>query len=270
MNPMLSETNDTAVSTGSPGIPAATPMADNAASTAAPAVPESTMAMLQNQLGEILNSGGPVVSILLLMSIAALTIFLLKWWQFSRLRLDSNSAVNKSLDLWYRHEPDEALEVLASRRQPAAKLVYLALSHLHNADIDLAGLREELVRAANAELEKLRGHLRALEIIASISPLLGLLGTVLGMIEAFQQLETAGDQVDPSVLSGGIWQALLTTAVGLGVAIPTLMMHSWLERKVERCGHFMEDAVTRVFTRQFQSARPRTQHGEELVSSYAT
>jgi biopolymer transport protein ExbB len=56
--------------------------------------------------------------------------------------------------------------------------------------------------------------------------LLGLFGTVLGMVEAFRQLELAGSQVDPAVLSGGIWQALLTTAVGLAVAIPAVLAHN--------------------------------------------
>jgi biopolymer transport protein ExbB len=98
------------------------------------------------------------------------------------------------------------------------------------------------------QLSKLRSYLRPLEIIATLSPLLGLLGTVLGMITAFQQMEGAGNQVDPSVLSGGIWQALLTTAVGLAVAIPVVTLQSWLERKVERIAHNMNDAVTQVFT----------------------
>jgi biopolymer transport protein ExbB len=68
------------------------------------------------------------------------------------------------------------------------------------------------------------------------------------MITAFQQMEGAGAQVDPSVLSGGIWQALLTTAVGIAVAIPVIAMHAWLERKVERVAHNMNDSVTQVFT----------------------
>jgi biopolymer transport protein ExbB len=97
-------------------------------------------------------------------------------------------------------------------------------------------------------LHELRAFLRPLEVIATLSPLLGLLGTVLGMIVAFQQMEAAGRQVDPTVLSGGIWQALLTTAVGLAVAIPVVAVHSWLERKTDRVAHHMNDAVTRVFT----------------------
>jgi biopolymer transport protein ExbB len=111
-----------------------------------------------------------------------------------------------------------------------------------------ASLKEELERYALGRLHELRAFLRPLEVIATLSPLLGLLGTVLGMIVAFQQMEAAGRQVDPTVLSGGIWQALLTTAVGLAVAIPVVAVHSWLERKTDRVAHHMNDAVTRVFT----------------------
>ncbi len=68
------------------------------------------------------------------------------------------------------------------------------------------------------------------------------------MILAFQQMELAGSQIDPSVLSGGIWQALLTTAVGLGVAIPAVVAHNWLDRKTERVAVLINDGVTQVFT----------------------
>ncbi len=122
------------------------------------------------------------------------------------------------------------------------------MTGVRNPKLGDATLREELVRVASRQLETLSGYLRALEVIATLSPLLGLLGTVLGMIQAFQELAIAGSQVDPALLSGGIWQALLTTALGLAVAIPVVLVHSWLERRVERCGHAMEDAVTRVFT----------------------
>lgn len=116
--------------------------------------------------------------------------------------------------------------------------------------MDVALIREEVERSAINQLNQLRSFLRPLEIIASLSPLLGLLGTVLGMITAFQKMEGAGSQVDPSVLSGGIWQALLTTAVGLAVAILVVTMHSWLERKIERIANNINDAVTQVFTSQ--------------------
>ena len=78
--------------------------------------------------------------------------------------------------------------------------------------------------------------------------MLGLFGTVLGMIKAFQRLEEAGSQVNPAILSGGIWEALLTTAAGLAVAIPAVAALNWLESKLDRLTHHMEDGLTRVFT----------------------
>ena len=68
------------------------------------------------------------------------------------------------------------------------------------------------------------------------------------MIEAFQAMETAGNEVDPSVLSGGIWQALLTTAVGLAIAIPVLAVYNWLDRRVEWVNARLSDLITQIFT----------------------
>ncbi|MCF7992814.1 MAG: MotA/TolQ/ExbB proton channel family protein [Thiohalocapsa sp.] len=200
-------------------------------------------------MAETAGSGGPVLMVLGLLSIAALAIVLVKLWQFARLRINAREPVATALSLWMHGESGRSIERLAHRRQPQARLVQRALIGLAQPGVRLDVLREELMRFAAEQLQALRAWLRALEVIAALSPLLGLLGTVLGMIEAFRQLETAGSQVDPAILSGGIWQALLTTAAGLIVAIPVLMLHAWLERRVERCAHAMEDAVTRVLTR---------------------
>ena len=102
------------------------------------------------------------------------------------------------------------------------------------------------MRQARNEIEGLRGGMRALELIAAVAPLLGLLGTVFGMIEAFRALEQAGSQVDPSLLSGGIWEALLTTAAGLSVAIPALAAFHWFDRSLERLRFLLEDRLSIV------------------------
>lgn len=203
---------------------------------------------LPHRLGELLHLGGPVISVLAILSVIALTIVLVKLWQFARAGVGRHGRVEQSLMLWCQRRPQEAIDALQSRRSPTARLVQLAMTGVRRPGLDEAMLREELVRVASRQLEALRAYLRALEVIATLSPLLGLLGTVLGMIQAFQELAVSGSQVDPALLSGGIWQALLTTALGLAVAIPVVLAHSWLERRVERCGHAMEDAVTRVFT----------------------
>lgn len=196
---------------------------------------------------DFLQVGGPVVWILMVFSVVALTIVLLKLWQFSSLRAESLKTSQLALDEWCNGSGEKSLEKLDEKR-PIDALVAYTMRALLSANISTDLIREEAERRAMNQLSQFRSYLRPLEIIATLSPLLGLLGTVLGMITAFQQMEGAGSQVDPSVLSGGIWQALLTTAVGLAVAIPVVTLQSWLERKVERIAHNMNDAVTQVFT----------------------
>ena len=84
----------------------------------------------------------------------------------------------------------------------------------------------------NSKLKNMESFIPSLEIIANVSPLLGLLGTVIGMISSFSQLEIGGDLVNPSLLAGGIWTALLTTAIGLIVAIPAMVAHHFYEKKM--------------------------------------
>ena len=123
--------------------------------------------------------------------------------------------------------------------------------------------REETTRVARLELLRAREGLRPLELIASIAPLLGLLGTVLGMIEAFQALQESGNRADPAALAGGIWEALLTTAAGMAVAIPAGVALSWFEAVADRVQADLEDGATRIFTRvkeaqvMFDLAPPR-------------
>jgi biopolymer transport protein ExbB len=114
--------------------------------------------------------------------------------------------------------------------------------------LDRERLRLDIERLGNVELERLRRHLRTLEVIAAVSPLLGLLGTVLGMIQSFQDLELAGGAANASVLAGGIWQALLTTAAGLTVAIPAAVAANLMAARVDHVGHVIETDVGRLLT----------------------
>ncbi|HSH43501.1 MAG TPA: MotA/TolQ/ExbB proton channel family protein [Arenicellales bacterium] len=211
------------------------------------------------RLNEWLLLGGPVLAILLLMSILALAIILVKSYQFLALNVRDNSFVEHVLKYYRSGHYEEALRMLARRRSPVARAMDVAIVGHAREDLDEHLVREEVQRVATEHLEHMRSHLRGLEVIGTLSPLLGLLGTVLGMIEAFQELEQAGNRVDPAILSGGIWEALLTTAAGLVVAIPALIMLNWFERIVQRTAHAIEDAVTQVFTWSVQlPARPKT------------
>ncbi|MES1944763.1 MotA/TolQ/ExbB proton channel family protein [Salinisphaera sp. PC39] len=197
--------------------------------------------------GELLALGGPVVGVLAILSVFALAIVLLKCWQFHSVRIGDRDFVEPTLDAWRAGRTDEALAELARRHNPIAATLSVVLRG-RRAGIAETTVREEAARVGALHLAELRGYLRPLELIGTLSPLLGLLGTVLGMIEAFRALESAGNRVDPAILSGGIWEALLTTAIGLIVAIPAVAAFNWLERRIERLHQDMQDAVTRAFT----------------------
>ncbi|WP_290648297.1 MotA/TolQ/ExbB proton channel family protein [Aquisalimonas sp.] len=199
-------------------------------------------------LSRLVEAGGPVVIILLGMSVLAATIVAMKLWQFRAAGIGDIRTPRRAAELYATGDSTAARALLGHPRQPVQIVLDRAMAGRASSDGALESLRETLARIAADQLEALRSYLRPLEVIATLAPLLGLFGTVLGMIEAFRELEMAGTQVSPAVLSSGIWQALLTTAVGLGVAIPTVAMLSWLERRVDRAAHEMETTVSRVLT----------------------
>ncbi|EKV32274.1 Ferric siderophore transport system, biopolymer transport protein ExbB [Caenispirillum salinarum AK4] len=215
----------------------------------APPLAEAAPGSLAGLL-EIVQAGGPIMLVLAVLSAVTLIVVLAKLAQFAHRRLWARRAVDRALELWHAGRVDEAPPVLEAERTPVAEVLLVALRTRLDPHMTPAQAREEAARIAGLHLDQLGRGLRLLAVIASLSPLLGLLGTVIGMIGAFQALETAGSKVDPSILSGGIWVALLTTAAGLVVAIPAAAAHQWLEGMVERTGRTMEDAATQVFTRQ--------------------
>lgn len=231
---------------------------------AAPAVdlpPPDGMVAVVERAQELLVLAGPVVLVLAAMSVLALTLTLLKVWQFHRARIGDERRLDTALAAWREGRERDVLEIARASASPAVEAVARAVRGRRRGVAE-ARVREELGRFGSEVVEDLRGGLRTLEVIASLAPLLGLLGTVLGMIDAFRQLELAGNRVDPAVLSGGIWEALLTTAVGLSVAIPVIAVVTWLERRVDRFEHRFDNAVASVFTEDLSEPREdATDHG---------
>ncbi len=210
-------------------------------------VTQAPIVGLEARIVDFLTVGGPVVWVLMVMSIVALSIVFIKCLQFFTAKAERRSAISVSLSRWKQGKYDVAVGLL-NPKYSVEHLALVAMKGLRSTTPNEPLLREELTRVATLKLNELRSYLRPLEVIATLSPLLGLLGTVLGMVVAFQQMEAAGNQVDPSMLSGGIWQALLTTAVGISVAIPVVVAHTWAERKVERISALMNDVITQIFT----------------------
>ena len=217
---------------------------------------EATASVPLNQLAQFLQDGGPVLYVLLAVSILCLAVILLKSLHFSMLRPGSTGFVAQTIALWREGETAGALASLEGKRSPVARVLKRAMESARDPAMSEDKVREEITRVAGIELDNLRSGLRLLSLIATLSPLIGLLGTVLGMIAAFQALEASGSQVDPAILSGGIWVALLTTAAGLIIAIPAAAAYQWLDGIVYRSRRAMEDAATQVFT-----AAPGTRSG---------
>ncbi|MGK2741312.1 MotA/TolQ/ExbB proton channel family protein [Tepidicaulis sp. LMO-SS28] len=193
---------------------------------------------------DMAEAGGPVLLLIAAMSVAALGVMIAKLFQMRGMapRRRALENVMASVD---KGELPDASKAAGKIGGPLGKVLGEALAEAGR--MPLAILRERAVLQAEAALETLRSHLRFLEVIALTAPLLGLLGTVLGMIEAFQTLAEASGRADPSQLSGGIWEALLTTAAGLAVAIPVTAAVNWLDRRIERLAHLMEQSLARLF-----------------------
>ncbi len=198
---------------------------------------------------EFLDRGGPVLWLIAALSVATLTLILWKAWRLALMGAWSGAASERAVRLWAGGDRAGAQETVAARSSLRAGLARAAMAARLDPSLTDAQAREETTRVAKAELARARAGLRMLDLVVTIAPLLGLFGTVLGMIAAFQTLQETGAQADPSALAGGIWEALLTTAAGMGVAIPASMALSWFESVVERVQGDMEDLATRIFTR---------------------
>ena len=155
----------------------------------------------------------------------------------------------EAIETWAQGDRHAALRSMGSRNSPADRITLAAMEGL-NAGRPHTAVEAGLEWRGNEEVSAMNRHIRLLELIAMISPLLGLLGTVLGMIQSFQELALAEGAANASLLAGGIWQALLTTAAGLLVAIPAAVAASLLSDRVEQAASAIESSVGQLFAAQ--------------------
>lgn len=203
------------------------------------------LALLTGMIGR----GGVVMWIIAALSVLTLALILWKLWRLALSGLWRRAQAERAVAMWVAGQDDAAQALVAAPEGIRARVVAQAMAALRDPGLTGAGARDEVLRVARQELNAARSGLRALELISTIAPLLGLLGTVLGMITAFQALQTTGAQADPTILAGGIWEALLTTAAGMAVAIPAGVALVWIESLTDGVQADLEDAVTRIFTR---------------------
>ncbi|UWQ43682.1 MotA/TolQ/ExbB proton channel family protein (plasmid) [Leisingera aquaemixtae] len=193
---------------------------------------------------DMLGTGGPVIALLALMSLLSVTVIAVKLIQLWPVRSGA-AAREQALDLWRDGDRARAQQSIETDRSPAGRVMGYAMQALQDG---LRGplLQDELQRRGNEEVSRMNSLIRLLELIAMVAPLLGLLGTVLGMIQSFQELELAQGAANASVLAGGIWQALLTTAAGLLVAIPAAVAAGLFAARIDAAAQAIESAAGRL------------------------
>ena len=201
---------------------------------------------------EIIRAGGGFMWPIILCSVAAVAIILERLWA-----LQSNRVIPRDLPqkVWNWIEADqlnEKLIVALEKNSPLGKLLAIGLSNRYKSRALMVERLEDGGRHVVHELER---FLNTLGTIASVEPLLGLLGTVAGIIHAFNAI-TANGLGDPRTLSGGIGEALITTAAGLSVAIPSLIAYRFLHGKVERLVIRMEKETMKLVDALDERDRP--------------
>lgn len=218
-------------------------------------------------LSDLLEKGGFVMWPLLFCSIAALALAIDRGMAHFRLRLRFRLFVNKLEKLIRSGKLSEALNLCRSSDNPIARTAEAYLSNLRSGD----ELRSTVVeREGGLALETAEKRLRGLATIAQVSTLIGLLGTVIGLVSAFHQIEVSGGQVQPGDLAEGIWAALLTTVFGLCVAIPAFLLLQFFESRVDRMARRMSYIVAYLdqwLGKKTAAAIRRRREKEEPVGS---
>lgn len=205
---------------------------------------------------EIVRAGGPIMWPLILCSVVAVAITLERLWTLQDTRVLPPDLVHKVRQLVEANQINETVITALERHSPLGRVLAAGLANRHRPRDVMMERLEDTGRHVVHELER---FLNTLGTIAGVAPLLGLLGTVLGIIKAFNAIN-AGGLGDPRMLTGGIGEALITTAAGLSVAIPALIAYRYLRSRVDRLVIDMEkqaialsDAVEGVAVRSTAS-----------------
>jgi len=177
----------------------------------------------------LFEKGGVLVYPLFMLLIWGLTIIIIKTIKLRREKIINPTAVQGIEEMLL---DDKIPEATAYCKQNSLPMTRIILAGILNYERSEAELKEILEDASRQELPGIRRHLTALGTIASASPLLGLLGTVIGMISVFATLSEEAN-VNPGMLAGGISEALITTACGLVIAMPTLIFHNFFRTRVQ-------------------------------------
>ena len=195
---------------------------------------------------EIIAKGGPVMIPILFCSVLALAVVIERVYHLHHAKIDTQKFLDSVMDSLRRNRVREAIQ---SCEQTPGPIAHILKAGILKHDRPRQEVREAIEDAALHEIPGLQRNLGILGTISHIAPLLGLLGTVTGLVRCFQIIEAksgALTPINPGDLAGGIWEALLTTVAGLSVAIPTVVAYNYLITRVKSLVNEMERSATHL------------------------
>ena len=205
-------------------------------STTPPAAPPQTVSL--DSLTDMLLAGGPLMVPIALCSVVALAYTIERALRLRRGPLGLSELGGELVEVVRAGGPERGLELCRAKPSPLARVMQTALKSWRSPVLE----REKAVEdAGQREVRRMASGLRPLVVVAALAPLLGLLGTVWGMILAFSTIAQQAGLGRPELLADGIRQALVTTAAGLAIAIPTHAAYFWLKGRIERFTRNTED-----------------------------
>jgi biopolymer transport protein ExbB len=193
---------------------------------------------------EQLSAGGAGIWVIAALSVLAIAVSLERLHRFRPAAVVPPALVEAVLPLWQEGRFDELQQALEGDRSVLARSLRFLVDHRSRWSADALATRVGEVASRALRAEQQRAY--PLAVVATVAPLVGLLGTVVGMIEAFHVIAFTGGMGDASLLAGGISKALINTAAGLAVALPSLAMHHYFRHRLVASGLALEDALDQV------------------------
>ena len=195
---------------------------------------------------EFIVKGGPIMGLIIVCSIMAFAVFLERIWYLRAAKIDTKKFMQEISNKVKNNKVMQALDMCNITKGPIARILK---SGIMKYDRTRQDIKQAIEDAGIHEVPLLEKNLSVLATIAHISPLLGLLGTVVGMLKSFQVIEEKAMSmvpINPGDLAGGIWEALITTVAGLSVAIPVYVAYNYLVSRVDNFVLDMEKSATEL------------------------
>lgn len=195
--------------------------------------------ILANTLVDLFHKGGPIMWPIIVVSLFAIAIIAERsWWWLQLARSRKPQVLEQVLTALDQGDAESAQRLCANANDPVLRVLHAGIAHRH------ASIQSALQAAAGIEIKQAGRFLTAMDTIITLAPLLGLLGTVTGIMGSFQSI--GGSELAVEKVTGGIGEALIATAFGLGIAIVTLIPYNWFHAKVASLQHDIETAASNL------------------------